>query len=160
MTVLNLWVEPNISPLWTPIADTGKLPSIQLIETKSTFTKHRGLYRFKRLPFGLVSAPATFQRPIDVILSSARFRCALTFFDNIFVFSSTFEQHIHDLHLVLSLVRSAGVTLKLASVDLMRRKFRIWDILWSVKDYAWMSRRVLSYRPLYARKRKQVSEDS
>jgi hypothetical protein len=37
---------------------------------KTTFTTRRGLFRFKRLPFGLVSAPATFQRAIDVISSS------------------------------------------------------------------------------------------
>jgi Reverse transcriptase (RNA-dependent DNA polymerase) len=50
-------------------------------QDKTTFTTHRGLYRFKRLPFGLVSAPATFQRAIDVILSSVRFQCALTYLD-------------------------------------------------------------------------------
>jgi Reverse transcriptase (RNA-dependent DNA polymerase) len=81
---------------------------------KTTITTHRGLYRFKRLPFGLVSAPATFQREIDVILSSVRFRCALMYLDDIIVFSPTFELHLRDLSLVLSLVQSAGVTLKLA----------------------------------------------
>jgi Reverse transcriptase (RNA-dependent DNA polymerase) len=35
---------------------------------KTTFTTHRGPFRFKRLPFGLASAPATFQRAIDVVL--------------------------------------------------------------------------------------------
>jgi Reverse transcriptase (RNA-dependent DNA polymerase) len=80
---------------------------------KTKFTTHRGLYRFKRLPFALVSAQATFQRAIDVIISSVRFRCALTYLFDIIVFSSMFEQHVRDLDLVLSLVRSACVTLKL-----------------------------------------------
>ena len=70
---------------------------------------------FNRLPFGLVSAPATFQRAIDVILSSVRFRCALTYLEDIIVFSFTFEKHLLDLSLVLLLVKYAGVTLKLSN---------------------------------------------
>jgi RNase H-like domain found in reverse transcriptase/Reverse transcriptase (RNA-dependent DNA polymerase) len=62
----------------------------------------------------LVSAPATFQRAIDVILSSVRFQCALTYLDDIIVYSNTFEQHLKDLHTVLSLLKAAGVTLKLS----------------------------------------------
>jgi Reverse transcriptase (RNA-dependent DNA polymerase) len=127
---------------------------------KTMFTTHRGLCRFKRLPFGLVSAPATFQREIYVILSSVRFRCALTYLDDIIVFSSTFEQHIRDLNLALSLVRSAGVTLKLDKCLFLRRKFRIWDILWAVKDYVWMNRRFLRYKARYPRKLRQGSEYS
>jgi hypothetical protein len=83
-------------------------------QDKTTFTTHRGLYRFKRLPFGLVSAPATFQRAIDVILSSVRFQCALTYLDDIIVYSNTFEQHLKDLHTVLSLLKAADVMLKLS----------------------------------------------
>jgi Reverse transcriptase (RNA-dependent DNA polymerase) len=45
---------------------------------KTGFTSHRGLFRFKRMPFGLKTAPATFQRAINVILSTVGFQCALT----------------------------------------------------------------------------------
>jgi transposase InsO family protein len=81
---------------------------------KTAFTSHRGLYRFKRLPFGLVSAPATFQRAIDVILSSVRFQCAITYLDDIIIYSSSFEQHLRDLGKVLKLLRDSGITLKLS----------------------------------------------
>jgi len=39
---------------------------------KTTFTSHTGLFRFLRLPFGLVNAPGAFQRALDVILSGLR----------------------------------------------------------------------------------------
>jgi len=36
---------------------------------KTTCTSHTGLFRFLRLPFGLVNVPASFQRALDIILS-------------------------------------------------------------------------------------------
>ena len=81
---------------------------------KTTFTSHRGLYRFKRMPFGLMSAPATFQRAIDVIISTVRFKCALTYLDDIVIYFPSFEQHILDLTMVLRLLDEVGVSLKLS----------------------------------------------
>jgi hypothetical protein len=89
---------------------------------KTAFTSHRGLYRFKRLPFGLATAPATFQRAIDVILSSVRFQCALTYLDDIILYSSSLEQHLVDLTKVLSLLREAGITLKLSMCSFCAEK--------------------------------------
>jgi Reverse transcriptase (RNA-dependent DNA polymerase) len=81
---------------------------------KTAFTSHKGLYQFKRMPFGLMTAPATFQRAIDVVLSSVRFQCALTYLDDIVIYSPTFEQHLKDLSCVLKLLQEAGVSLKRA----------------------------------------------
>jgi len=36
---------------------------------KTTFTSQAGLFRFFRLPFGLVNAPASFKQALDSILS-------------------------------------------------------------------------------------------
>ena len=81
---------------------------------KTAFTSHKGLFQFKRMPFGLMTAPATFQRAIDVVLSSVRFQCALTYLDDIVIYSPTFDQHLLDLARVLQLLRDAGVSLKRA----------------------------------------------
>jgi hypothetical protein len=37
---------------------------------KTSFISHMGTYRFSRMAFGLVNAPATFQRSMDVLLTS------------------------------------------------------------------------------------------
>ena len=79
---------------------------------KTAFTSHKGLYQFKRMPFGLMTAPATFQRAIDIVLSSVRFQCALTYLDDIVIYSPTFHQHLKDLSRVLKLLQDAGVSLK------------------------------------------------
>ena len=81
---------------------------------KTAFTSHRGLYQFKRLPFGLVSAPATFQRAVDIILSSVRFQCAITYLDDIIIYSSSWERHLEDLKRVIESLRDSGITLQLA----------------------------------------------
>ena len=81
---------------------------------KTAFTSHRGLFQFKRMPFGLMTAPATFQRAIDVVLSSVRLQCALTYLDDIVVYSPNFDQHMADLSRVLRLLQDAGESLKRA----------------------------------------------
>jgi Reverse transcriptase (RNA-dependent DNA polymerase) len=80
--------------------------------TKTAFTSHKGLYQFKRMPFGLMTAPATFQRAIDIALSSVRFQCALTYLDDIVIYSPTLDEHLLDLSRVLILLKDAGVSLK------------------------------------------------
>ena len=66
------------------------------------------------MPFGLKTAPATFQRAIDVILATVRFQCALTYLDDIVIYSPTFEQHFLDLAAMLTLLRNSGVSFKIA----------------------------------------------
>ncbi|XP_055604471.1 uncharacterized protein K02A2.6-like [Uranotaenia lowii] len=56
-----------------------------------TFITHRGLYRFKRLPFGLVSAPEIFQRTMDQILANCE--GAYWYLDDVGVEGSTVEEH-------------------------------------------------------------------
>ncbi|XP_062556629.1 uncharacterized protein K02A2.6-like [Armigeres subalbatus] len=56
-----------------------------------TFITHRGLYRFKRLPFGLVSPPEIFQRKMDEMLAD----CEGTYWymDDVGVEGSSVEEH-------------------------------------------------------------------
>ncbi|XP_053686407.1 uncharacterized protein K02A2.6-like [Sabethes cyaneus] len=56
-----------------------------------TFITHRGLYRFKRLPFGLVSAPEIFQRAMDEILADCEGCC--WYLDDVVVEGSSAEEH-------------------------------------------------------------------
>ncbi|XP_062537721.1 uncharacterized protein K02A2.6-like [Armigeres subalbatus] len=56
-----------------------------------TFISHRGLYRFKRLPFGLVSAPEIFQRTMDEMLTDCE--GAYWYLDDVGVEGRTVEEH-------------------------------------------------------------------
>lgn len=79
---------------------------------KTAFVTPDGLYEFKVLPFGLCSAPATFQRLMDTVLSGLKWKTCLVYLDDVIVFSPTFDEHLKRLEVVLRAIRSAGLTLK------------------------------------------------
>ena len=91
-------------------------------QDKTTFTTHCGSYRYKRMPFGLKNAPATFQRALDIILSGVRRQICLVYLDDVIVFSKDQETHLDHLDTVLSLLRNEGVSLKLKKCFFFRPK--------------------------------------
>lgn len=85
---------------------------------KTAFTCHRGLFQFTRMPFGLVGAPATYQRLMDRVLGDARWHYALAYLDDVVVYSRTFDEHLRHLRDVLERLRSAGITLNPAKTQI------------------------------------------
>ena len=73
-----------------------------------TVNTHKGL--FKRLPFGVGSAPAIFQRTIEMILQGLPHMCV--YIDDILVTGSTEAEHLQNLDCVLSRLKSAGIRLR------------------------------------------------
>ena len=88
---------------------------------KTTFSCHVGMYRFTRMPFGLINAPATFQRAMDIILSEVRWESVIVYLDDVIVFSRTFEEHLKHLGVVLGKLSEAGATLKFSKCHFFRR---------------------------------------
>lgn len=64
-----------------------------------TINTHRGLYRYKRLPFGIASSPAICQRTMDIILQGLENVASIQ--DDILITGKDDEQHIMNLNLVL-----------------------------------------------------------
>ena len=77
---------------------------------KTTFTTQMGTFRHLRMPCGLKGAPAT-RLPI----------CRVEL-DDVIVFSRTHKEHADHIDTVLSLVRTAGVSLKLKKCSFFRPK--------------------------------------
>lgn len=75
----------------------------------TTFLTPFGRYRFKRLPFGITSAPEVFQKRMEVILKGIKNIVILL--DDILVFGATSEEHDVTLRLVLDRLKQNGVTL-------------------------------------------------
>lgn len=69
---------------------------------KTCFITPFGTYLFKRMPFGLRNAPATFQRLMDRFKASVPKVQLLVYLDDLIVCSPSFLDHLKDLDVVLS----------------------------------------------------------
>jgi len=83
-------------------------------ENKTTFSTHVGHYEFKVVAFGLSGVPGTFQGAMNSTLKPCLRRCAIVFFDDILIYSKTFEEHINHLRLVFSLLAKDQWRIKLS----------------------------------------------
>ena len=79
---------------------------------KTTFTTYSGLFQFRKMPFGFVNAPATFQRLMEVVLAGLARKVCVVYLDDILVFGRTLTEHNANLALVLERLRVAGLRLK------------------------------------------------
>jgi transposase InsO family protein len=91
---------------------------------KTAFISHRGLWQFKRMPMGLMNSPATFQRCIDAVLGDLKWSICLCYFDDIIIFSKTFEEHRAHIKAVLSKLKEAGFTIHPNKIQLCRTKLK------------------------------------
>ena len=56
---------------------------------------HRGLYRYKRLPFGVASAPGIFQQTMENLLQEIP--GVVVYLDDIFITCRTLHEHLNNL---------------------------------------------------------------
>jgi hypothetical protein len=73
-------------------------------EFKTAFSTHAGHYEFTVVPFGLSGAPGTFQGAMNATLAPLLWICVVVFFDDILVYSRTYDEHIVHVREVLTLL--------------------------------------------------------
>ncbi|KAL6313307.1 hypothetical protein AAG906_018675 [Vitis piasezkii] len=71
-------------------------------QEKTTFTCPFGTYAYRRMPFGLCNAPATFQRCMLSIFSDMVERIMEVFMDDITVYGSAFDECLVNLEAMLN----------------------------------------------------------
>ncbi|XP_039469023.1 uncharacterized protein K02A2.6-like [Oreochromis aureus] len=80
-----------------------------------TINTHKGLFRYCRLPFGITSAPALFQRAIDQILSGLPgVQCYL---DDILCTGADDEEHLRNLDATLQRLKEYGLRVRKEKCD-------------------------------------------
>lgn len=74
-----------------------------------TIHTHKGLYRYKRLPYGIASAPAIFQKQMETLLGGIPGFCV--FLDDVLVTAVDDTTHLERLHEVLTRMKDRGLRL-------------------------------------------------
>ena len=78
---------------------------------KTTFTYPYGTFSFRRMPFGLCNAPATFQRCMMSIFSYLVEEAMEIFMDDFSVYGSTFENYLENLETILQRCQDKNLAL-------------------------------------------------
>ena len=79
---------------------------------KTAFRAHHGHFEFLVMPFGLCNAPSTFQALMNDILGPYLQKFVLVFFDDILIYSKTWNQHLDHIQKVFSILQKSAVYLK------------------------------------------------
>ena len=74
------------------------------------------------MPFGLATAPATFQRAMELVLAGLTYSICLCYLDDVIIFSNSIAEHCHRLSAVLSRLQQHNLRLNLSKCTFAARK--------------------------------------
>ncbi|CAL8135388.1 unnamed protein product [Prunus armeniaca] len=100
----------------------NQIPIAPEDQEKTTFTCPFGTFAYRRMPFGLCNAPATFQRCVMAIFSDMVERFMEVFMDDFSVFGSSFDDCLHHLSLVLKRCQETNLILNWEKCHFMVRQ--------------------------------------
>lgn len=102
----------------------NQVPVTEADRPKTAFCTPFGLFEWNRMPFGLCNAPSTFQRLMQRLFGDQQCQSLLLYLDDIVVFSSTVEQHLERLEVVLGRLQEQGLKAKLNKCAFFQREVR------------------------------------
>ena len=89
---------------------------------KKTFRTHEGHYEFLVMPFGLTTAPSTFQVSINQLFAPFLRKFVIVFFDDILVYSFTEAEHVSHLAQFLTCLHDSHFFVKLSKCHFCQHK--------------------------------------
>ncbi|XP_041451951.1 uncharacterized protein LOC121405348 [Drosophila obscura] len=87
----------------------------------TAFITTDGLYEFKRLPFGLKTAPAVFNRLMAELQKRVQKGDMIHYMDDILIGSQTFDEMYEKLERILQVLQECGLTLNLDKCELFKQ---------------------------------------
>ena len=124
---------------WFSVLDQGKAYHQGFLDPESrpltAFITPWGLYQWNRIPFGLSSAPAEFQRSMEDCLRGLRDVTCQPYLDDNLVHSPSFDSHVDHIRAVLQRYQKHGVKLSPQNSDVFKRKVRFLGRMVSEEGY-------------------------
>ncbi|XP_043475954.1 uncharacterized protein LOC122507359 [Leptopilina heterotoma] len=87
---------------------------------KTAFSTPHGHYEFDRMPFGLKTAPATFQRLMDLTLTGLIGTELFVYLDDIVIYADTLEEHERKFNNLAERLRNANLHLQPDKCEFLR----------------------------------------
>ena len=84
---------------------------------KTAFRCHYGHLEFLIMPFGLTNAPTTFEECMNRIFWKKFRRYVFVFFDDILIYSKTWEEHLQHLETVLKTLQEQSLYAKMSKCE-------------------------------------------
>lgn len=100
----------------------NQVPVAEQDKAKTAFCTPFGLFEFNRMPFGLCNAPGTFQRLMQRMFGDQQGQSLLLYLDDIIVFSSSVQQHLQRLEVVLDRLQRESLKVKLEKCKFFQRE--------------------------------------
>ena len=89
---------------------------------KTAFNSPFGKFEYIKVPFGLAQAPAYFQELMTGILKDFPF--AITYLDDIIIFSKTPQEHLSHIRMVLEKLRAANLSMKKSKCNFFSKEIQ------------------------------------
>ena len=83
-----------------------------------------GFYQYHRMPFGLVNAPATYQRLMEQCFEGLHLDICYIYLDDLIIFSKTFEDHIDRLEKIFQRLRDVNLKLSPKKCEFFKPKVK------------------------------------
>lgn len=99
-----------------------QIPMSKEDQKKTAFSTPFGHYEYRRMPFGLKNAPATFQRLMNSILSKFIGKICVVYMDDILIFSSSLQEHINSLNKILRTLEEAGLKIQFDKCNFLKKE--------------------------------------
>ena len=87
----------------------------------TAFATRKGLFEFKRMPFGLNSCPTTYQALMESVLGELCWKVAVVYIDDVIIFGTSYEEAKKRLREVLQRLRDAKIKLRASKCQLFQR---------------------------------------
>ena len=133
-TIADKYPIPNISDLLDKLGKCRFFSCIDLASAyqqieihpnsiqKTAFSTEGGHFEYLRMPYGLMNAPATFQRLMDSVLAGLQNDICICYLDDILIFSKDLASHLAATRKILDRLRKFNLKVQLDKSEFLKNE--------------------------------------